>query len=163
MNRRRRGHLLRWFLATMILVAGSGPPLRYGHSHAHDGEHVHHGGSGGHDHGPHDGDHDHDLPAPEDLSFHWHDGWPPVPPGTPTSAPDGTPALVTQGDSRLDAVLPTPLGRVGTGPHFPAWLSATIPISWLPPPGTPPTRPPSHADPPGTPPPTLVGTVLIRC
>jgi hypothetical protein len=154
---------MRWFLATMILAAGFGPPVRYGHAHAHDGEHAHHGRSEHHDHDPPGGDHDHHLPTLEDVSFHWHDGWLPIPPSVPTPASDGAPPQVTQVDSRIDAVPPTSPGRIGIGLPSPFWLPASIPIPWWPPPGLPSHRHPAFADPPRTPPPTLVGSVLIRC
>ena len=97
MSRRPPGDLLRWLLAAMILVAGFGSPVRYGHAHAHHGPHEHHGGAGDHehDHGPPEGvvGVAADLPALGSVAFHWHDTFAP-PFGLPAPDSGGDPSQV---------------------------------------------------------------------
>lgn len=121
MRRRPTGHLLRWSLATMILVAGFGSPVRYGHAHAYHGDHDHHSGAD-------DGGHDHfrapaDPPAWECVAFHWHDTFAP-PGGLPAPATDATPVQVV-GSAPWMVWGVTPGASALVGPDFLLLLMAS--------------------------------------
>jgi hypothetical protein len=72
----------------MLLVSGSIPPVRYGHTHAYHGEHEHH--TSVENYLPGLLDPDHDRPVLESGLFHWH-GWLPGQMGPLASNPGETP------------------------------------------------------------------------
>lgn len=156
MGRGRTGRLIRYLLATFVLITGASPPVHFGHTHAHHGEHTHFLGTSDDDHD--DADHHSDGVGIEEGSFHWHDGLVLLS-GPLTTSETGQPLRVGPGDvssawcdetstplvSILDAFLP-----------FPAY------ISWHPPPAGDEALFPAERQ-PDILPMTLVGSVLIRC
>ena len=157
MRRGQTGPQLRFLLAALVLTTGASPPVRFGHTHAHHGEHSHFLDTAGDDQD--DADHHPDGMAVEDGSFHWHDGLlllsgplttseigqrVPVGPGDPGAAwGTAPPVSVPTAHEAIPLVLPD--------------------ISWLPPPGRAeePVRPPARL--PHTSALPLIGSVLIRC
>ncbi len=156
----RLASLLRSLLGTMLLVSGSIPPVRYGHIHAHHGEHEHHAQIA--DHIPVLPDLDHDVPAPESGEFHWH-SWLPGHLGTLATNQSDTPirGVVTTVWIGCDmAVINTPSGELDDLGSF----GPSIGLLWRPPPGFPSEfRIPSGSELLTPPHLQFVSSVLVRC
>jgi hypothetical protein len=115
----------------MLLVSGSIPPVRYGHTHAYHGEHEHPALADNHI--PDLLDPDHDLPALESGVFHWH-GWLPGQMGPLASNAGATPIwadLTTAWISCSMAIVAAPSAEAGDLGSF----GFSIGIFWHPPPG----------------------------
>jgi hypothetical protein len=127
----RLGLLLRLLLGTMLLVSGSIPPVRYGHTHAHHGEHEHHAWAENHIPGLIDPDHD--MPVLESGLFHWH-GWLPGQMGPLASNPGESPVrtvLTTAWISCSMAIVAAPSAEVDDLESF----GFPVGLFWHPPPG----------------------------